>query len=203
MKHAATTLATQAEALGVELTEEAADKLVSLEELLLERAVPTGVVARADSPRIRTRHTLDCLRAVAAIEPSDRDAYDLGSGGGLPGLVLAIALPRLRITLVDVRRRKGAFAELAVERLGVGNADVRIGRIEELSDPVDVCFARALAPLPAAWKLAEPLLRAPGRLVYFAGARATAPFEAPGARCVRTLSTPLLERSGPLVIMAR
>ncbi len=204
MKHAAAAeLIRQAEGLGVSLDEGIADRLLALERLLLDRAVPKGLIARTDAHRVRTRHVLDCLRAVRAIERRDETAYDLGSGAGLPGLVVAIAAPALQIRLVDVRRRKAAFAELAIERLGLANASVEVRRIEELGDPVDLCFARALAPLPEAWTLAERVLRPEGRLVYFAGARARAPFWAPGARCVATLSTPVLERSGPLVIMAR
>lgn len=187
--------------LGVALSPSQAGALLELEALLLERAVPAGMVASADAPRLRERHVLDCLRAGAVVERTDRDAYDLGSGAGLPGLVLAVGLPGLRVTLVETRRRRVAFLELAIERLGLTNASVVACRIEDLHDPVDLCFARALGPPAEAWRLAEPLLRPEGRLVYFAGQSRT-PTDVPGARTV-TLSTAVLERSGPLVIMAR
>jgi 16S rRNA (guanine527-N7)-methyltransferase len=187
--------------LGVHLSPTQAGALLELEALLLERAVPAGMIAGADAPRLRERHVLDCLRAGTVVEPTDRDAYDLGSGAGLPGLVLAVGCPRLRMTLVETRRRRVAFLELAIERLGLTNAAVAARRIEDLHDPVDLCFARALAPPAEAWRLAQPLLRPEGRLVYFAGRGATTA-DVPGTRTT-TLRTAVLERSGPLVIMAR
>ena len=196
-------LETNAAKLGVRLSAAQAASLLILETLLLERAVPGGMIAEADAPRLRERHVLDCLRAAAVVRPGDKDAYDLGSGAGLPGLVLAVALPDLRLTLVETRRRRAAFLELAVERLGLRNAAVAVSRIEALSERVDLCFARALAPATVGWRLAEPLLRPEGRLVHFAGAGAVGPFRVPGARVIETRSTPVLERAGPLVIMAR
>lgn len=196
-------LGSQARALGVRLSAETASQLLRLEALLRERAIPAGMVAEGDLHRVRDRHVLDCLRAATVLASTDRAALDLGTGAGLPGLVVAIALPRLAVTLVDRRPRRAAFCELAAERLGLGNVRVLVARIEDLTEEVDVCFARALAPLPEAWRLAEPLLREGGRLVYFAGRGAIGPFEAPGARCLSTVETPVLEGSGPLVIMGR
>lgn len=204
MKHAddASALRVTAAKLGVHLSLAQEDAIVRLEALLLERAVPAGMIAEADGPRLRERHVLDCLRAAALVDPSDRDAYDLGSGAGLPGLVLAAVLPDLHLTLVEARRRRAAFLELAIERLELANATVSASRIEELREPVDLCFARALAPPAEAWRLAEALLRPQGRLVYFAGKGKGAQLHVPGAR-IQTRSTAVLERSGPLVIMAR
>jgi 16S rRNA (guanine527-N7)-methyltransferase len=193
----------QATALGVELTEDAAAKLLDLETLLRERAVPAGMIAASDAARLRERHILDCLRAARVVRADDALALDLGSGAGLPGLVVAIALPRLALTLVERRQRRAAFCELAAERLGVGNVRVVVASIEDLAEAANVCFARALAPLEEAWRLTEPHLRPGGRLVYFAGRGAKGPFSAAGARCLSTVETPVLEGSGPLVIMGR
>jgi len=189
--------------LGVRLLQTQAESLLDFERLLITHAVPAGIVARADLPRLRERHVLDCLRAAAAVTGADRSAYDLGSGAGLPGLVVAIARPDLKVTLVEARRRRAAFLEFAVEQLGVTNVEVAPTRLEELNTPADLCFARALAPLPESWNLAERLLQPRGRLVYFAGEGATEPFAAPGARVLDILTASVLERSGPLVIMAR
>jgi 16S rRNA (guanine527-N7)-methyltransferase len=195
-------LASAARVLGVTLSSSQLASLALFETLLLEHAVHGGMVAESDAGRIRARHLLDSLRAAAAVSGSDRDAYDLGSGAGLPGIVVAIARPALSVALVETRARRVAFLELAVERLALDNASVLRSRIEDLRDTVDLCFARALAPLPHAWALAEPLLRPSGRLVYFAGEGASVPDEIAGAS-TRILSTSVLERGGPLVIMAR
>lgn len=193
----------QAASLGVAIDAVAAEKLLRLEELLRERAVPGGMIADSDASRLRERHLLDCLRAAAVVEEADRAACDLGSGAGLPGVVVAVALPRLSVILVEARRRRAAFCEFAVERLDLPNVRVLPARIEDVHEVVDLCFARALAPLSQTWRLAERLLSERGRLVYFAGRRANGQFEIPGARCLATVDTPVLEGSGPLVIMGR
>lgn len=193
----------RAASLGIALPRGGGRLLLVLAQLLQERGVRVGVISPADAERILERHVLDCLRAVVALEPSDETAYDLGSGGGLPGLVVAIARPSLQVGLVEASRRRVAFLELAVEELELKNATIVPGRIERLSQSVDACFARALAPLSRSWQLAMPLLRPGGRLVYFAGERFRGPVAQPGAHNVRVLEAPLLERAGPLVIMTR
>ncbi len=205
MKHHsdADALVTQARELGSTLTLQTADALLLYEQLLRNPGVDLGVVAASDGPRIRTRHILDSLRAVGTIQPGDVDAYDLGAGGGLPGVVIAAAAPGLKVGLVETRRRRVAFLELTIERLGLPNASVIPSRIEDLSQPVDVCFARALAPIDDCWALASPLLRAGGRLVYFAGYRADPGFIVPAGVRIEVRETPVLESAGPLVIMTQ
>ena len=189
-------------ALHMSLPDGGARRLEELAALLDERGVPLGLVSHRDRERIWERHILDCLRVAAEVGVEDRDAYDLGSGAGLPGLVVAIARPDLAVGLVEVRRRRAAFLELAIERMEIANARVIVGRVEDPRNPVDVCFARALAPLTESWRLAVPLLRPGGRLVYFAG-KVRAPRSLPGASRVRIVASSVLESGGPLVIMTR
>jgi 16S rRNA (guanine527-N7)-methyltransferase len=135
-------------------------------------------------------------------------AYDLGSGAGLPGIVLACALPDRRFRLVEPRRRAAAFLELAVERLALANVEILLARAEDLEDPADVVSARAFAPLDRAWAAAWRLLGSGGRLVYFAGEG----MRDPAARAWSIVSpeppaeVELIERvdsGAPLVIMSR
>jgi len=185
----------------VRLTASQASLLLRLERLLADRAVPLGMIAASDSTRLRQRHILDCLRAVPEVGDASA-AYDLGSGAGLPGLVIAIVEPELRIGLVESRRRRVSFLELAVQELGLANAQVLAGRAEALSQRVERCFARAFAPLAETWRVADPLLIEGGRLVYFAGAGT--PVEPPAdARILAVRTNPVLESAGPLVIMGR
>jgi 16S rRNA (guanine527-N7)-methyltransferase len=193
----------QAETLGLYLSHGQGERLLRFEGLLLERAVPLGFMAEADASRIRTRHILDCLRAALAVRTADRTAVDLGTGPGLPGVVVGIAVPSLKLTLVDARRRRAAFVELVVETLGLPNTAVHHGRAEDVRGPVDLCFARAFAPLPAAWEVARPLLGPGGRLVYFAGEEFREPPEMPEVASWSLLEAPVLESAGALVIMAR
>ncbi|HJS26138.1 MAG TPA: 16S rRNA (guanine(527)-N(7))-methyltransferase RsmG [Actinomycetota bacterium] len=219
MKHAfeAAALREQTGRLGASLEDDQLQKLLRYERMLVERAVPMGLIAESDIRKIRSRHVLDSLRAAPLLAGAG-DAYDLGAGAGLPGLVIAIARPEVHVGLVDSRRGRVAFLELAIEELSVSNATAFGARVEALSEPVDVCLARAFAPAARAWELAEPLLRPGGRLVYFAGVgeetkslrdRPSSSAGARGAgipsnaRVLEVLSTPVLESAGPLVIMAR
>ena len=195
-------LRTQAAGLGVLLDPPQISQLRRFEELLARRAIPLGAISRSDSTRLRERHTLDCLRAVPVVEGVD-EAADLGSGAGLPGAVVAIALPRVRVLLIERRPKRAAFLELAVEELGLSNAAVFAGRVEDVTGEVDVALARAVAPLEEAWVRAGGILRPDGRLVYFAGAETATPKPPAGSVIRSVLRTPVLESAGALVIMTR
>ena len=195
-------LRAQAASLGVELTPSQASRLIRFEELLANRAIAQGVVSASDATRIRERHILDSLRAVPLVEGADL-AADLGSGAGLPGVVIAISLPRLRMLLVERRPRRAALIEIAVEELRLPNATVFAGPVAEMPGPVDAALARAFAPLDQTWAQASRVLRPGGRLVYFAGASTTIPAAPEGSVLVEVRRTPVLESSGALVIMTR
>ena len=179
------------------------DALDRFAELLAERGPELGLVAEGDRERLRERHIDDSLRVTAALQPGDRTSYDLGSGGGLPGIVVAITCPQLEVRLVETKRRRVAWLEMVVTELGLANAIVVPVRAEELTEPVDVCFARAFAPLARTWALAEPLLRPGGRLLYFGGRsldEAEAHALGPDVRLIRGS---LLDSGGPLVIIGK
>jgi 16S rRNA (guanine527-N7)-methyltransferase len=194
--------------MGVSLSEEAALRLLAFEGLLRDRAVPLGLVSVSDVARLYQRHLLDCLRAATVFTPGDSIAFDLGSGAGLPGVVLAVAVPWCHFVLVDPRRIRVGFLELALETLGISNAEVAQARAEELDGAGDVVTARAFATLRRTWEVASTLLRPGGRLVYFAGEslddpgvlaeRVAREGAAAGVTTRRVLAT-----SPPLVIMAR
>ena len=195
-------LRAQAGDLGVLLDPPQISRIRRFEELLADRAVPLGAISRSDSARIRERHTLDSLRAVPLVDGVD-EAADLGSGAGLPGVVVAIALPRVRMLLIERRPQRAAFLELAVEELGLPNAAVVAGRVEDVPGDVDVALARAFAPIDEAWARAVGILRPGGRLVYFAGAGSATPAPPAGCTIQSVLRTPVLESAGALVIMTR
>ena len=195
-------LRAQAAGLGVFLDPPQVSRLRRFEELLAQRAIPLGAISRSDSARVRERHILDSLRAVPVVEGAAA-AADLGSGAGLPGVVVAIALPRVQMLLIERRPQRAAFLELAVEDLGLSNAAVVAGRIEDFPGDVDVALARAFAPVEEAWARAREILRPAGRLVYFAGAETASPEPPVGSVIQSVLHTPVLESAGALVIMTR
>jgi 16S rRNA (guanine527-N7)-methyltransferase len=185
--------------LGIELDDTAIDRLEQFEQCLRERAVPMGMVSPSDLPRLRERHIFDCLRA-APLLPEMGTVCDLGSGAGLPGVVLAIARPDLRFVLIEVRRSRAAFLDEATADLE--NAVVHGRRLETLRERVEACTARAFAPASKSWAAAERLLGPSGRLIYWAGATFDIGRDVPTGVSA-SLFRSALARSGPLVIMAR
>ena len=201
-----------AAALGVHLSPSQIDLLAAYERLLLAKAIPAGHISAFDAPRLRERHILDSLAAAPLFGEGDRASVDLGSGAGLPGVVLAIALPHVRFALVESRSRRAGFIELAVQELGLGNAEVLPMRVEhaarERPRAYDVATARAFAPIPEAWAAAHLLLRSGGRMIYFAGRSAPNPeavaHEATSPDPPADVSvTPVLDSPAQLVIMSR
>jgi len=188
-------------ALGISLVDSQIDVLDSYETLLRERGITLGLIAGGDAGRIWERHIMDCLRA-ARIPGRAASGYDLGSGAGLPGIVIAIVRPDLGIGLVEPRLRRAAFLEMAARELELPGVWVEPRAARDLDRRVGFCLARALAPAPESWAMAERLLLPGGRLIYFAGRGSRVPEALPGARSIEALKA-LLESSGPLVIMTR
>ena len=112
----------------------------------------------------------DCLVLVDHLAGVE-SLVDVGSGGGLPGLPLKIALPQLAVTLVEADGRKAAFLIDACARLGLGDVSVVGRRAEDaahepaLREAFDVAVARALAPMPVLVELCLPFVRVGGRLL--------------------------------------
>ena len=188
------------------LSEDQIARLRALEDLLRRRAIPLGMIARADGSSLFDRHVLDSLRARRCLGPDDHLLADIGSGAGLPGLPLAIARPDVHVALIEQRGKRAAFLELAVEELGLSSVSVFTGPVEQYRREADVACARALAPPQVAWNLAAPILRPGGRLVYFAGASwaSSEAQELTGRR----ISTEIVAQGrvageGPLVMMWR
>jgi 16S rRNA (guanine527-N7)-methyltransferase len=160
------------------------------------------MVARSDVPRLRERHIVDSLRAVPHL-PASGTVCDLGSGAGLPGLVLAIARPDLHFVLVEVRRNRADFLQQAAEAIGLPDVAVYARRLATYRDVADACTARAFGSAVGSWAAADRLLGRSGFLIYWAGASFDAATDAPNGVSVHLFETPGLAQSGPLVIMAR
>lgn len=149
--------------------------LVAYAELLATAGVERGLLGPRETPRLWERHLLNCAGLSELVEPGST-VLDLGSGAGLPGLVLAAARPDVTVVLCEPLLRRATFLTEAVERLGLAGVVVRRARAEELAGSVlvDAVTARAVAPLDklAGWAL--PLLRPEGRLLALKGAQAEA-----------------------------
>lgn len=151
---------------------------------------PLAPTAVRDPLKVLDDHLADSLVALE-LEPvrRARALADLGSGAGVPGLPLAIALPETSVTLIDSAARKCAFLERAVAACEVANARVVHARLEAWADGLgafDVVTARALGPLEIVVEYAAPLLTLNGTLVVWRGRR-DADAEAAGARAAAEL----------------
>jgi 16S rRNA (guanine527-N7)-methyltransferase len=143
-------------------------------ELLATEGVVRGLIGPRETPRLWERHLVNC-GVMAEMIPAGAGVVDVGSGAGLPGLVLAVARPDLVITLVEPLARRTAFLDEAVVVLGLDNVTVVRGRAEELVGQLpgaDVVTARAVAALDklAGWCL--PLAAVGGRLLAMKGSSA-------------------------------
>jgi 16S rRNA (guanine527-N7)-methyltransferase len=142
-------------------------------KLLATAGVERGLIGPREAPRLWDRHLLNSIAVASAIRP-DATVADLGSGAGLPGLVLAIGRPDLSVTLVEPLLRRTTFLEEAVADLGLTNVEVVRGRAEELHGTrrFAVVTARALAPLDRLLGWAMPLLARDGELLAMKGSSA-------------------------------
>jgi 16S rRNA (guanine527-N7)-methyltransferase len=135
-------------------------------------ATPVGITAIRDPSEAAARHVLDALAGLPAVDAAEPGPLaDVGSGGGLPGLVLATVRPQRETHLIEATGRKAAFIAQTADELGLC-VHVHAARSEEvgrgaLRDACACVVARALAPPPVAAELCLPLCRPGGRLVLW------------------------------------
>jgi 16S rRNA (guanine527-N7)-methyltransferase len=148
-------------------------------ELLGTEGVLRGLIGPREVPRLWDRHLLNCM-LLAPLLPEGASVVDLGSGAGLPGLVVALARPDLSVTLVEPLLRRTTFLDEMVALLEPGNVEVVRARAEQLPPGrrFDVVTARALAPLPRLLGWALPLVTARGCVLAMKGSSARAEVEA-------------------------
>ena len=160
--------------LGLNVSRETSERLDSYAALLGKWNPAINLVSKSSLADLQTRHFADSAQLLALCPPTARHWADLGSGGGFPGLVIAIlaaeSLPDLSVTLVESDCRKAAFLSAVVRETGI-RATVVADRIESLAPlAADVLSARALAPLPQLLTFAEQHLAPKGRALFPKGA---------------------------------
>jgi len=142
---------------------------VTFAGLLATRGVERGLLGPREVPRLWDRHLLNCAVVAELIEPRPGTLLDLGSGAGLPGLVLAMLLPETAVTLLEPMERRCRFLEECVTDLGLANATVLRARAEDAAVKADVATARAVAPLPRLAELAVGVVRPGGMVLAIKG----------------------------------
>src|SRR5579859_361309 len=137
--------------------------------VLATRGVEQGLIGPHEVPRLWDRHLLNCAVVAELIGAGYRTLVDIGSGAGLPGIVLAMVRPDLDITLLEPMERRCRFLAECAAELGLGNASVLRGRAEDTRLRADVATARAVAPLDRLAELAIGLVRPGGMVLAIKG----------------------------------
>jgi len=197
-------------ARGVALPAHARDVLAAYLALLAKWNRTYNLTAIREPERMVTHHVLDSLVVLPHLPVHDRlTLLDVGSGGGLPGIPLAIARPGWRVVLLDSNHKKGAFLQQAVIELGLANAEAVTARVEDYAPnaPFDVVISRAYSDLATFARASAPHLARGGHAIAMKGAlpddeiaRLPAAMRLTGSPA---LSVPGLDAQRHLVIMER
>ncbi len=210
--HLTRTLKEGAAALGLDLSEAQIDKLMAYQALLAKWNKVYNLTALRDPAQMMTHHLLDSLSAMTAFAGAQR-VLDVGAGGGLPGIVLAIwaaeAQPQMHITLVDTVQKKTAFLNQVKAQLQLGNVTVLHARVEQLpiEQQYDVITSRAFAELKDFVTWSNHLLQQGGKYIALKGVLPQEEIERLPAgwkvQSIRPLQVPGLDAERHLIFMER
>jgi len=192
--------------LGLDLDARARDRLLAYLALLGKWNQVYNLTAIREPERMLSHHLLDSLAVLPHIE-ADR-LLDVGSGGGLPGIPLAIARPTLQVTLLEASHKKSAFLQQAAIELGLGNVETLHARAQDYrpARAFPRIISRALSDLAEFVRLTEHLLADGGRWLAMKGVYPDEEIAAlEGARVVRAirLKVPRLAAERHLIILER
>ena len=146
------------ETLGIENQDNLIDKLLIYMKLLIKWNQTYNLTAITEEPHIITHHLLDCLSVIKLVKAIN--ILDVGSGAGLPGLILALCFPKKKITMVDKVGKKTAFIQQAIGEFSLNNAIVLNSRVEDMKNyrDYDGIISRAFSDMETMIKLTSNLL---------------------------------------------
>ena len=189
--------------LGIALPAAAQRQLLAFRDLLLKWNRIYNLTALRDPDQAVPHHLLDSLAILPHV--GDGPLLDVGSGGGLPGIPLAIARPDLAITLVDTVQKKAAFLQQAAIELELKNVAVHHARVEEMRGQYAQISSRAFAELARFVSLTRHLLAPGGRWLAMKGALPDGEFKALPAggevAAIIPLAVPGLDAERHLIIL--
>ncbi|MBD0277733.1 MAG: 16S rRNA (guanine(527)-N(7))-methyltransferase RsmG [Flavisolibacter sp.] len=144
-----------------DFTEQQIRQFAALEELYKEWNARINVISRKDIDSLYEKHVLHSLSIAAVFDfPAGTDVIDIGTGGGVPGIPLAIFFPEVRFHLVDSIGKKLKVIEAVKEAIGLTNVTTQHIRAEEIRNrKFDFTVSRAVAPLKELWTWSRPLLK--------------------------------------------
>jgi len=144
-------------------------------DLLLAENEKQNLVSRKTAREELSKHWHDSLAIMQIMSLRAKSIVDIGSGAGFPGMVLAIACPDSRITLIEADLKKSQFLNKAIQSLHLNNVEVIRERVEVLGQSAryraafDICTSRAVAPLNVMAEYSLPLLRLQGKAIMWKG----------------------------------
>jgi 16S rRNA (guanine527-N7)-methyltransferase len=145
------------ETLGIENQDNLIDKLLIYMNLLIKWNQTYNLTAITEEQHIITHHLLDCLSVIKFVNSTN--ILDLGSGAGLPGLILALCFPDKKITMVDKVGKKTAFIQQVIGEFNLKNAEVLNSRVEDMKNYYyDGIISRAFSDMETMIKLTSHLL---------------------------------------------
>lgn len=158
---------------------QAEDALHSYAQWLISAGVERGIIGPREADRVWDRHISNCA-AMAELLPQDSHIVDIGSGAGLPGLVLAIVRPDIKVTLIEPLQRRCDFLNEVIADIKIADrVNVVRGRAQDSKGiNADVVTARAVAPLAKLLTWALPLTKKGGEVLAMKGASAEQEIEA-------------------------
>ena len=144
-----------------EFSEEQLRQFNLLKDLYTEWNEKINVISRKDIDALYKKHVLHSLSIAASVDfPDGCEIIDLGTGGGFPGIPLAIFFPQVKFHLVDSISKKLKVVQAVAEGIGLKNVTTQHSRIEDIKDrKFDYVVSRAVAPLKDLWRWSRPLIR--------------------------------------------
>lgn len=191
--------------LSLSLTETVEKKLLDYLALLQKWNAAYNLTAVREPHEMVTRHLLDSLSVLPYV-PQNARVLDVGTGAGLPGLIIAIARPDCQVTLLDSNSKKIRFLRQAIAELNISNADTTHVRVEAYTGQFEVITSRAFATLLDMVKGSEHLLAKEGEFLAMKGQRPDSEITALPANIlvkdIATLDVPFLDEERHLVRLA-
>ena len=143
-------------------------EIAAYAHFLTTAGIERGLIGPREGERIWERHIFNCL-PVTQLLPEGTTLFDIGSGAGLPGLVIALARPDLKLFLIEPLQRRVDFLKEAVELLGIENVEVIRGKSESVKKSANYVTARAVAPLEKLKKITSHMIKPGGALLAMKG----------------------------------
>lgn len=161
----------RAAAMGVALSVEMADQLLAYQALMIKWNRTYNLTAIRDPEEMLVHHLLDSLVVAPLLPHGPMTLADVGSGGGLPGIPLAIARPEIQVTLIETSSKKSAFQQQVKIELGLSNVSVYSGRVEDYKtkNSFDIVISRAFAEIRDFVSWSGDLAKPEGRLYAMKG----------------------------------